>query len=81
MGALKIGRNVIGALGLGVVAEGVETRARWQAAVALGCDHTQGFWLGHPQNAVKITALLARGLVQSVPDAQPPVFQSVGGRA
>lgn len=63
-----------GALGLGVVAEGVETRAQWQAAVALGCDHTQGFWLGHPQNAVKTTALLARGLEQSVPDAQPPVF-------
>ncbi|GGL86155.1 hypothetical protein GCM10010840_25120 [Deinococcus aerolatus] len=58
-----------GALGLGVMAEGVETRAQWQAALALGCDHAQGFWLGHPQNALKTTALLAHSLEQPVPDA------------
>ena len=60
------------ALSLGVVAEGVETRAQWQAALALGCDHAQGFWLGHPQSALKTTALLARSLEQPVPDAPSP---------
>ncbi len=36
------------ALGLRVVAEGVETRGTWERLVALGCDEAQGYWLGRP---------------------------------
>ena len=33
-------------LGLETVAEGVESKLAWEAAVALGCDLAQGFYLG-----------------------------------
>jgi diguanylate cyclase (GGDEF)-like protein len=56
------------ALGLSVVAEGVETREQWAAVTTLGCDLAQGFWLGHPQNAHKAAASLGRALDQ----LQPP---------
>ncbi len=47
------------ALQLSVVAEGVETLAQWQTLTELGCERSQGFWLGQPQNAHKALALLA----------------------
>jgi diguanylate cyclase (GGDEF)-like protein len=37
-----------GALGMDVVAEGIETEAQRQALVALGCEYGQGFLLGRP---------------------------------
>lgn len=55
------------ALGLSVVAEGVETRAQWAAATELGCALTQGFWLGQPQNALKTTSRLGAALKQPFP--------------
>ena len=42
-------------LGLETVAEGVESKVAWEAAVALGCDLAQGFYLGHPMPAKKLT--------------------------
>ena len=47
------------ALGLRVVAEGVETRRTWERLVALGCDEAQGFWLGRPQPADEVLAQVA----------------------
>jgi diguanylate cyclase (GGDEF)-like protein len=47
------------ALGLRVVAEGVETRATWERLVALGCDEAQGFWLGRPGPAEEVLARVA----------------------
>jgi diguanylate cyclase (GGDEF)-like protein len=39
------------ALGLDVVAEGVETRAAWLALAEWGCDHAQGFYVATPRSA------------------------------
>ena len=36
------------ALGLSVIAEGVEDEDTWEALVALGCDHVQGYGLTRP---------------------------------
>ena len=45
-------------LGLGVVAEGVETETQNQALRLAGCSHLQGFYFGRPADA-ETTALLA----------------------
>jgi diguanylate cyclase (GGDEF)-like protein len=47
-------------LGLDVVAEGVETRALWEALQTLGCDVVQGWYLGMPAPADATTARLLR---------------------
>jgi len=36
------------ALGLRVVAEGIEDRATWEALVGMGCDTAQGYYLSRP---------------------------------
>jgi EAL domain-containing protein (putative c-di-GMP-specific phosphodiesterase class I) len=36
-------------LGVGVIAEGIETQEQASALVALGCDLGQGFYLGRPR--------------------------------
>ena len=46
-------------LGLETVAEGIESRLAWDAAATLGCDFAQGFYLGHPMPAVKLSQWLA----------------------
>jgi diguanylate cyclase (GGDEF)-like protein len=51
-----------GALGLRVVAEGVETVDAWNALAELGCDLAQGYYLGKPMPAVEMTDLLERSL-------------------
>ncbi|MGI8683755.1 MAG: EAL domain-containing protein [Acidimicrobiales bacterium] len=39
------------AMGLGVIAEGVETRCQLQELRRLGCDSAQGYLIGRPQSA------------------------------
>ena len=54
-------RGMIGighALGLTVVAEGVETREAWQAVAAWGCDLAQGFYVATPQSAEELLGWL-----------------------
>ena len=46
-------------LGLETVAEGVESRLAWEAAAELGCDFAQGFYLGHPMPADRLSDWLA----------------------
>ncbi len=36
------------ALGISVVAEGIETPIQYAALQAMGCDMGQGYWIGHP---------------------------------
>jgi diguanylate cyclase (GGDEF)-like protein len=47
------------ALGLRVIAEGVETRAQWQSLIDLGCEAAQGYMLGRPMPATDLVALIA----------------------
>jgi diguanylate cyclase (GGDEF)-like protein/PAS domain S-box-containing protein len=51
------------ALGMRVVAEGVETEAQFALLRASGCDEVQGFLLGRPLTVVQLRALLSDGPV------------------
>ena len=61
--------GVLAGLGLGVVAEGVETEAQLEFLRELGCDQAQGFHLGRPAPPHELDALLSsasrRGVEQS----------------
>jgi EAL domain-containing protein (putative c-di-GMP-specific phosphodiesterase class I) len=48
------------ALGLRVVAEGVETRASWDRLALLGCDAAQGWFLTKAQPGPEITTWMSR---------------------
>ncbi len=48
------------ALGLRVVAEGVETEQQLAELIALGCDDAQGFFFAPPQPASDLSELIAR---------------------
>jgi diguanylate cyclase (GGDEF)-like protein len=41
-------------LGIAVVGEGVETQGQLDMLRERGCDHAQGFWLGHPMGSAEI---------------------------
>ena len=49
-----------------VVAEGVETNEQLLLLEELGCDMVQGYYLGHPSSAEKITEML-QGAQQALP--------------
>ncbi|MFO7571678.1 MAG: bifunctional diguanylate cyclase/phosphodiesterase [Gaiellaceae bacterium] len=46
------------ALGLPVVAEGVETREAWRALAEWGCDYVQGFLVAEPRPAAEVAEWL-----------------------
>ncbi len=48
------------ALGLAVVAEGVETREAWNMLADWGCDFAQGFYVAGPRPANELVDWLAR---------------------
>jgi diguanylate cyclase (GGDEF)-like protein/PAS domain S-box-containing protein len=50
------------ALGLRVIAEGIEDAATWQAVAALGCDSAQGYFIAPPMPARKLNLWLGGGL-------------------
>jgi diguanylate cyclase len=60
------------ALGLEVVAEGVETATAARALLDLGCDRAQGFLLSRPVDSAAMESLFARRVV-------PMDFVTVGG--
>jgi EAL domain-containing protein (putative c-di-GMP-specific phosphodiesterase class I) len=45
-------------LGLGVIAEGIESEGQLELLKALGCDLAQGYLLGRPMSATDIVARL-----------------------
>ena len=63
--AIAIGQS----LGLGVIAEGIETRAQLDAIRRLGCEEGQGYLLARPMAANAIDAALRSG--------EPPVRGAV----
>lgn len=56
------------ALGMEVVAEGVETETQLQALRLAGCSHLQGYYLARPMDAEDALALARRGYIG---DAEP----------
>lgn len=62
------------ALGLQVVAEGVENEAQRELLTRLGCDHGQGYLFSRPVPAAQLQALLPKSgrAAASTPPPQPP---------
>ncbi|MBW3614425.1 MAG: EAL domain-containing protein [Actinobacteria bacterium] len=72
------------ALGLSVVAEGVETAAQFEELRNLGCNAVQGYLLGRPEPAARVERVLAaiqRGEVHWPALAADPVIRLVAGTA
>jgi diguanylate cyclase (GGDEF)-like protein len=59
------------ALGMAVVAEGVETEKQLHLLQGLNCDEVQGFYLARPTAAADIPALLAKRTLFPVPEGLP----------
>jgi EAL domain-containing protein (putative c-di-GMP-specific phosphodiesterase class I) len=49
-------------IGIGVVAEGVETEEQVRMADALGCGFAQGFHFSEPVDATRVGRVLAQGM-------------------
>ena len=58
---VKLITNLGHALGMKVVAEGIEDQATYDACAAVGCDSAQGFFVARPMVATAIPAWLALG--------------------
>jgi len=58
-----------GALGLTIVAEGVESQAQLQQLRALGCERVQGYLLCPPMGAQQLGEFLDERLLAELPDA------------
>ncbi|MEO8900282.1 MAG: EAL domain-containing protein [Polyangiaceae bacterium] len=58
-------------LGMGVIAEGVETAAQANALQALNCKHAQGFLFSRPVPAAQAEQLIDRGLGELTPSTLP----------
>jgi diguanylate cyclase (GGDEF)-like protein/PAS domain S-box-containing protein len=68
-------------LGLGLVAEGVETAEQLEAVAAIGCDLVQGFFLARPAAAADLEGLLTDHAERArVGRQQPPGGQTAAPR-
>ncbi|MDP3123946.1 MAG: EAL domain-containing protein, partial [Thiobacillus sp.] len=53
-------------LGLKVVAEGVESREAWDTLSILGCDTSQGFFMGRPMPVDKLETWLRESTLSPI---------------
>lgn len=67
------------ALGVKVVAEGVETADQYERLQALGCDEVQGFFAGRPMPAAEFEVFLRNSPAGGLRSADKPV--AAGGTA
>jgi diguanylate cyclase (GGDEF)-like protein len=75
--ATEIVRSTVGlahALGLRIVVEGVETASAMRQLEDFGCDYAQGYFLGNPQPADRVTALLRQHQ-----NGRPATTRAAGG--
>lgn len=64
-------------LGVGVVAEGIETREAWDVLTDLGCDMGQGYHIGRPMVAHQLSHWLKKSPMQmSLPRLTNPTWES-----
>lgn len=56
-----------GRLGMGIVAEGVETEQQMKALVDMGCTHIQGYLISRPRPAADFFHILRRASAESEP--------------
>jgi EAL domain-containing protein (putative c-di-GMP-specific phosphodiesterase class I) len=49
------------ALGITVVAAGIEQEVQFDLLAQRGCDLAQGYWLSHPVSATDVVQLLESG--------------------
>ncbi len=64
------------ALGLRVVAEGIEDRATWNALVEMGCDVAQGYYLSRPLPADALVGWMRQISELALMDRRSPGYSS-----
>ncbi len=64
--------DLASAVGMTVVAEGVETAGQLSRLAAMGCPLVQGFYLARPMTTVAFTSLLCRQSAQEASEAHVP---------
>jgi len=60
------------ALGISVVAEGVETEEQWRLLCEMGCDVVQGFWCGRPMPFDDFLQVTSREVAACAPKVEEP---------